>query len=131
MGIAIDFDGNAIFGTGAQNRFHIDVIARPPEQKPSGHVAQDGAEGIGDCFDDPGGLLAFLAAKTTMHAGHDKIEAGEDVLRVVEGAVGADVRFDPFEDAEGLSEFVIQRVDQLVLTEDRIGGKAARIVCRL
>ena len=78
-----------------------------------------------------GGLFRLIAPEAAVDAGHNKIEAGENVVGVVEGAIGADVGFNALEDAERPPEFLIERIDLLMLLKYFIDGEATRIVCRL
>jgi hypothetical protein len=70
----------AVLGAGSQNLLDIDLIARPPQRLPPRHVRMVvSGVGYGRC-----GLLA-------LNAGDDKVEAGEDLVRIVERAVGQDI----------------------------------------
>jgi hypothetical protein len=63
-----------------------------------------------------------------VHAGHHDIEGVEDIVGVVQRAVGEDVRLDALEDAETAAEFLIERIDQGVLAEDVVDGQAAGVI---
>jgi len=47
QGLALILDGDAIFGKATRNLFDIDLISGPPQQLPSGHVAENSGVGIG------------------------------------------------------------------------------------
>ena len=39
--VGIDFYRNAMLGTGCKNAFHVYIVARPPQQLPPRHVAEN------------------------------------------------------------------------------------------
>ena len=72
-----------------------------------------------------------IELETAMDAGHDEVEALEDLVRIVEGAVDQDVGFNPLQDPEPLAEGSVQPVGFAVLLLDLFERKPARIVRRL
>src|SRR5258705_12914708 len=63
-------------------------------------MAENGRVGIGDGGDDALRLLRAAKAEAAMYAGDDKIKALQHVRRIIERAIGENVGFDAFEDAE-------------------------------
>lgn len=82
-GMGIDLYGHAAFRAGAQQFLDIDFIARPPEQLPPGHVAEDCGMPVGDCPKKPVGLSLPVQLKPAMDARYDKIETLQDLIWVI------------------------------------------------
>ena len=63
-----------------------------------------------------------------MHACHDEVEAGKDVIGIVERTVSQDVGFNAFEDAEFVTVSLVEAVDLGMLLFNLFDGKPARVV---
>ena len=125
-GIGIDLDGDAIFGTGNQNLFDIDLISGPPQQLPPRHVAENSGVGIGHGTDDPLRLFLAIHLEAAMHARHHEIATLQDCVGIIEGTIAEDVGFNALEDAKILSEGLIELVDGAVLRRD-LGERMEKI----
>src|SRR4030095_535369 len=66
-----------------------------------------------------------------MHAGHDEIEAFENVVRIVERAVRTDVGLDALQNAKTAAVAAIDAVDLTMLLDDCVNAQAACIMRRL
>src|SRR5258706_15866075 len=94
-------------------------------------MAENGRVGIGDGGDDALRLLRAAKAEAAMHAGDDKIKALQHVRRIIERAIGENVGFDAFEDAEASAIAAVERFNDLVLSFDLFQLEAARVVSGL
>ena len=63
-----------------------------------------------------------------MDAGHDKVEASQDVVRIVERAIRKDVGLDPLEDAEFPAVLLVEPVGFGLLLLDLLHREAAGVV---
>jgi hypothetical protein len=99
--VRVDFDGNAMGGAGGEDALNVDFVSRPSEQLTPGHVSKDGGVRICNCADDALCLQLFC----------------QRLIRIIESAVGEDVRLNPFEDTKLLVGFV-ESVDGAVLLYD-------------
>jgi hypothetical protein len=62
-GIGIDFHGHAMLSAGSQNHIDIDVVARPAQELPSGHMSKDCRVWIGYRPQNPIRLRGTILAK--------------------------------------------------------------------
>jgi hypothetical protein len=90
--IGIDFHSDAMLGTGSENRIDIDVVAWSTQELSSSHVPKNRCIRIGYSTDNPLGLRTSVLSKLSMHAGHDKVETGEYLIRVIKRAIRQNVR---------------------------------------
>ena len=95
---------------GDQDLVDVNLVAGPAQQLPPGHVAQDGDEGIAYGAQDPLRLRCAVEAELAVHARDDEIEAAQNIIGVIEGAVGQDVGLDAFEDAEARAELGVEAI---------------------
>ena len=54
--IAVDLNGNPVLGAGDQNALDINLVTRPAQQLPAGHVADDANERVGSRTHETVGL---------------------------------------------------------------------------
>ena len=73
----------------------------PTDQDPPGAVPEDVGVGALDRPQHPGGHAPGIHPELGVHAGHDHVESGQQLVVLVERAVLQDVDLDPGEDAEG------------------------------
>ncbi len=114
----------------AQASMIFDGVALAAEEQAAGGVAQDGSAGVLCSRDEPAGGLFFVHAQVGVNGGDDKVEAGEQVVGIVEAAVVEDIAFDAFENAER-RQFGIQGVDFSPLGQYPVLLQAVGIESRL
>jgi hypothetical protein len=129
-GIGIDFNGHPMLGAGSQNRIDIDVVSWPAQELPSGHMSKDCREWIGNCTQDSFRLRGAILAEMTMHAGHDKIETCEHLIRVIKAPVRQNVRLDSLKNLKLVSVFGIELIDELMLGDNLVDAKTASVMSR-
>src|SRR5438105_1242961 len=126
--VGVDLHGNPVLRTGGEDRLDIHFITGAAQKLPPGHVAEDGGERILDRTDYALRLRLAVELETAVHACDHKIKAGQNVVRVVEGAVGEDVGLDAFEDAEALAVPSVELVDLRVLGFDLLDRQATSVM---
>ena len=109
--VSVDFDRDPVAGAGAEDFLDIHVVSWPPQQLAPGHVAQNGRARIGYCANDALGLLLMLEPKAAVYAGNDEIECCQHLVRIVQRAIGQDVRLDPLEHPKFSAIGFIQSLD--------------------
>src|SRR4051812_33768576 len=97
----------------------------------SRHVSDDRRMAIGDCSQKPVGLRFPIELEAAVDAGDHEIEPVEDIVWIVQGAVGQDVGFDSLQNPECLAELPVEPVGLAVLLLDLLEREPARVVCRL
>src|SRR6185437_5118290 len=128
--IGIDFHCHPMLGAGSQNRIDIDVVAWPAQELPSGHMSKDCRVWIGRCMQDSLRLRGAILAELTMHAGHDKIETCEHLIRVVKRPIGPNVRLNSLKHLKLVTVFGIQLIDELMLDDNLLDAKPASVMSR-
>jgi hypothetical protein len=91
-------------------------------------VAKDGGERIFNGTDDALRLGLAVELEAAVHAGDNKIEAGQHLVRIVERAIGEDVGFDALEDAKALAVALVEAIDLGVLRVDFIDREPAGVM---
>src|SRR4029079_7286883 len=129
-GIGIDFHGHSMLGAGSQNCLDIDVVSWPAQELPSGQMSKDCREWIGNCTQDPLRLQGAIFAELTMHAGHDKIETREHIIRVIKGSARQNVRLDSLKNLKLVAVFGIELIGKLMLGDNLLDAKAASVMSR-
>ena len=89
--VGVDLNGNPVLGTGREDRLDIHIIARPAQQLPSGHVAEDSGKRIPHRADDALRLGLAVELEAPMDACDHEIEARQNFVRVIQRSVGQDV----------------------------------------
>ena len=92
----------------------------PPDEQPAGAVAEDVDVRAGDRRDHAPGHLSALHAQLRVHARDHHVDAGQQLLVLVERAVFQDVDLDAGEDPER-REVVVERVHDLELLAQTVG----------
>ena len=121
--VRVDLNGNPVLGTSGEDRLDVHLIARPAQQLPSGHVAQNGGKRILHRANDALRLGLSVELEAAVDARHHEIEARQDVIRIIERTVRQDVRFNAFEDAEAPPVAFVETVDLRVLRFDLLEDK--------
>src|SRR5581483_6602454 len=125
--IAVDLDRNAVLGAGGEHRLDIDVVAGAAEQLAPGHVSENRRRRMADRGQNPFGLLLLVQLEPAVDARHDEVEAGEDIVRIVERAVDEDVRLDPVEDVKPPAVLPVEPGDLRLLLGDLIEAEPAGV----
>src|SRR4051794_3484644 len=79
-GIGIDLNCNAILCARSKDFFDVNIVARAPEQLPTGHVTQNGGARVRNGTKDAVSLLLAAKLEPTVDAGHDEIEARQQLI---------------------------------------------------
>ena len=124
----VDLHGHVVFRAGAQHLLDVDVVAGPPQQLPSGHVAQDRRMRVRDGAKQTVGLRLPVQLEPSVNARHDEIEAIEHLVRIVERTVGRDVGFDALQNPEFVAESPVKQVGFPMLLLDLLDRKSAGVV---
>jgi hypothetical protein len=130
-GMRVDLDGHAVLGAGAQHLLDVDVVARSPEQLSACHVADDRGVRIRDCPQEAVGLSLPVQLEAAVDARHDEVETLQNLVAIIERAVGQDVGLDALQDPEFLAEALVEAVGLAVLLLDLLQGQPAGVVRRL
>src|SRR5262245_57160288 len=124
-GIGVDLNGYAVFRTSSENRLNVDVISGSAQQLPAGHMAEYRGMGIGYGASNALRLCGPVELETPMHARDDKVEAGKNLVGIIERAVRQDVGLDPFEDSESRPIPFVETVNIEIGALQRYGYFAA------
>jgi hypothetical protein len=81
-------------------------------------MAEDSGVRVRDCTEEAFGLRHPVKLEAAVDAGHDEVEPIEHLVRIVEGAVGQNVRLDALQDPEVLAELFVQAIRFVVLLLD-------------
>ncbi len=109
--LRVDLEEGAGAERGLDDAPEVEVRRRPPVDLAAGRMPDRVDVGALHRRDDPFG---HVAAERGMDRGDDPVARGEQLVRHVERAVGADVDLDPLEHGEGC-EPLVERVDLLPL----------------
>jgi hypothetical protein len=82
--IGINLNCNGVLGAGLKNLPNINIVPRPAEQLPTGHVSQYCRARVRNGPQDPIRLLLATQLESAVHARHDKIEARQRIVGVVQ-----------------------------------------------
>ena len=99
-GVGVVFDGYAQFGGAFQDQVDVDGIALAAQNLAAGGMAEDADVWVFEGAEDAGGHLFDGLVEVGVDAGDDDVHLGEGGVFEVEGAVGEDVDFDAWEDAD-------------------------------
>jgi hypothetical protein len=113
---------------GGEDRLDVYLIARPAQQLPSGHVAEDCGKRILHGADDTLRLGRAVELEAAMDARDHEIEASQDVIRIIERTVGQDVRFNAFEDAEAPAVALVEALNLHVLRFNLLDRQASGVM---
>src|SRR4051794_14205113 len=102
--IGIDLDGDAVARACLKDGFNIELISRPPQKLPAGHMSENRGVRVRHGSDDAPGLLLRIETEAAVNAGHDEVETREHIVGIVERAIRQDVRFNALEDLKGFAE---------------------------
>ena len=126
LGICVELHGHAECPRFLEHGVHIDRIWVALEQQPTGWMAEDREVRIIQGAEHAPGHFGFIHVEPGMYRPDDKIEVAEQLGVVVECAVGQDVGFNAFEDAE-VARRRVQRVDLPVLLVHALARESARV----
>jgi hypothetical protein len=122
IGIAINLNGNAVLGARHEIGVHVCIIARPAQELPSGWMAEDCCEGIGNGGYDSLRLLSSVQLEAGVHAGDNEVEALQHLRRIIERSIGKDVGLDAFENAKAPAIAAVEFIRHGVLRFDLFKG---------
>jgi hypothetical protein len=71
-------------GARPKDRFHVHFVSRPPKQRPSDGMTENGGDRLRHRGDDARGLLGPLHSELAVHARHHEVNAGKDLIRIVQ-----------------------------------------------
>src|SRR5438105_6519590 len=129
--VGVNLNGNTTLRTGSEYHLNVNVVARPPQQLPAGHMPKNSDEGIGDSAQDAFGLLLSTLPKPAVNARDDEVKAKHNVVGIVERPIGQNIGFDPLEDPEFSLVLHIQPVSLVLLLLDFLDRQSAGVVRRL
>jgi hypothetical protein len=89
--IGIDLDCNAVLCTRTKDFLDIDVITWAPQELPARHMAEDGGAWVGYGCKDAFGLFFPAELELAVHARHNKIKGGKNLVWVIQRAIRQDV----------------------------------------
>ena len=89
--IGVDLDCNAVLCTRTKDFLDVDVVAWTPQELAAGHMAKDRGTRIGYRSKDAFGLLFPAELEPAVHARHNKIKGGKNLVGVIQRAICQDV----------------------------------------
>jgi hypothetical protein len=128
--MGVDLNSDVVRCAGAQHLFDVDFVSGAALELASGHVSDDRRITIGDCSQKPLGLCFPIELEAAVDAGDHEIKPVEDIVRIVQGAVGQDVGFNSLQNPEFLAELPVEPVGLAVLLLDLLEREPAGVVRR-
>src|SRR5258708_38213501 len=126
MGVYLD--GDIVLGAGAEHLLDIDFVAWPTLELPPRHVTDDRRVSVGDRLQQAFRLSLSVELEPPVDARHNEIEADEDIVGIVEGAISKNIGLDALQDPEGLPEFLVEPIDFAMLLLDPLDRKPPGVV---
>ena len=127
MGIGVDFDHRASGRGGVDDRIEIDRVAVASQEQPPGRVAEHRDPRVGGRHHKPLRHLVTRQVEIGVDACDHIIEAVEQLVGVIERAVGQDVALGPLEEVKLAAEGLVELVDLRPLVVDPLDGQPAGI----
>ncbi len=127
MGIGVDFDHRAGRGGRVDDRVEVDGVAVASQQEPARGMAEHRDSRVGRRPDQPARHLVARQAENRMDARDHVVETVEQLVGIIERAVGQDVALGPLEESELAAERLVERVDLGPLLADPLDGQPAGI----
>src|SRR5437763_621956 len=117
-GIGVELHGGMDSSRLLDHGVYVDRVRLAGEQESTGRVRENSQKGIIEGAKHALGHRRAAHAESRVDRSDDEIEAREELVVVVEAAVGENVGLDAFENMEAATgQLVVQRVDFLELSE--------------
>ena len=85
---------------------HVELVAGALEQQPAGGVTQNIKVAVVHGAQNPLGLLIFAKGEARMDGADRVIEFAQQLVRIIERAIGQNIDFGGFQDTEAVQVFI-------------------------
>ena len=124
MRVGVHFDNGGSGCSRFQNHVHIQIGARSIRQQSPRRVGDHVNVRVPDGVEQAICHLFAWLAEARVHAGNDKIQLGQDFVRIVQRAIGLDLHFSAMQDAKIGSDGLICRSYRLALFPQPLNGQS-------